>query len=71
MLLLPYSYLPPIKPDEEKKNNWTKVLFATSCRTYRRLSGTAEARASYEKALAPTHQKPERQFLQRRIRQLK
>jgi len=38
---------------------------------YRRLGRTAEARASYEKALAPTRQEPERQFLQERIRQLK
>jgi len=38
---------------------------------YRRLGRTAEARAAYEKALALTQQKPERQFLQERIRQLK
>jgi len=38
---------------------------------YRRLGRTAEARASYEKALALTQQEPERQFLQGRIRQLK
>jgi RNA polymerase sigma-70 factor, ECF subfamily len=38
---------------------------------YRRLGRTAEARASYEKALALTQQEPERQFLQERIRQLK
>jgi len=38
---------------------------------YRRLGRTAEARASYEKALALTQQDPERQFLQERIRQLK
>lgn len=38
---------------------------------YRRLGRTAEARASYEKALALTQQAPERQFLQERIRQLK
>jgi RNA polymerase sigma-70 factor (ECF subfamily) len=37
----------------------------------RRLGRTAEARASYEKALALTQQEPERQFLQKRIRQLK
>jgi hypothetical protein len=40
------------------------------CR-YRRLGRTAEARASYEKALALTQQEPERQFLQEQIRQLK
>jgi RNA polymerase sigma-70 factor (ECF subfamily) len=38
---------------------------------YRRLDRTAEARSSYEKALALTQQEPERQFLQERIRQLK
>ena len=38
---------------------------------YRRLGRTAEARASYEKALALTQQEPERQFLEERIRQLK
>ena len=37
---------------------------------YRRLGRTAEARVSYEKALALTQQEPERQFLQERIRQL-
>ena len=38
---------------------------------YRRLGRTAEARASYEKALELTRQEPERHFLQERIRQLK
>jgi RNA polymerase sigma-70 factor (ECF subfamily) len=38
---------------------------------YRRLGRTAEARSSYEKALALTPQEPERQFLKERIRQLK
>ena len=38
---------------------------------YRRLGRTAEARSSYEKALALTQQEPERQFLQERIRQVK
>jgi RNA polymerase sigma-70 factor (ECF subfamily) len=37
----------------------------------RRLGRNAEARSSYEKALALTQQEPERQFLQARIRQLK
>ena len=37
----------------------------------RRLGKNAEARASYEKALALTQQEPERHFLQARIRQLK
>jgi RNA polymerase sigma-70 factor, ECF subfamily len=38
---------------------------------YRRLGRTTEARACYEKALALTQQGPERQFLEKRIRQLK
>ncbi len=37
----------------------------------RRLGRTAEARAAYERALSLTHQEPERQFLQERIRQMK
>ena len=37
----------------------------------RRLGRTAEARASYEKALALTQQEPERQFLARRIEELR
>jgi RNA polymerase sigma-70 factor, ECF subfamily len=37
----------------------------------RRLGRTAEARSSYERALALTQQEPERQFLQERIRELK
>jgi len=38
---------------------------------YRRLGRTSEARASYEKALALTQQEPERQFLARRLEELK
>jgi RNA polymerase sigma-70 factor, ECF subfamily len=51
----------------------TNYYLAHSARAdmYRRLGRTAEARSSYEKALALTQQKPERQFLQARIRQLK
>ena len=37
---------------------------------YRRLGRTAEARASYEKALVLARQAPERQFLKERIRQM-
>jgi RNA polymerase sigma-70 factor, ECF subfamily len=36
----------------------------------RRLGRIAEARSSYEKALALTQQGPERKFLQERLRQL-
>jgi RNA polymerase sigma-70 factor (ECF subfamily) len=38
---------------------------------YRRLGRTAEARSSYEKALALTQQEPERRFLMKRIEELK
>ena len=38
---------------------------------YRRLGRTVEARSSYEKALALTQQEPERQFLARRLEELK
>jgi RNA polymerase sigma-70 factor (ECF subfamily) len=37
----------------------------------RRLGRAAEARASYEKALALAQQEPERRFLARRIEELK
>jgi RNA polymerase sigma-70 factor, ECF subfamily len=51
----------------------TNYYLAHSARAdmYRRLGRTAEALSSYEKALTLTHQEPERQFLQGRIRQLK
>jgi len=50
-----------------------KYYLAHSARAemYRRLGRMAEARSSYERALALTQQEPERQFLQARIRQLK
>src|ERR1700733_274040 len=38
---------------------------------YRRLGRTVEARSSYEKALALTQQEPERQFLAKRLEELK
>ena len=52
---------------------YPRLLSAHSARAdmYRRLGRTAEARASYEKALALRQQEPERQFLQERIRRLK
>ncbi len=51
----------------------TNYYLAHSARAelYRRLGRTAEAKSSYEKALALTQQEPERQFLRERIRQLK
>jgi RNA polymerase sigma-70 factor (ECF subfamily) len=56
-----------------KKGELANYYLAHSARAdmCRRLGRTAEARASYEKALALTQQEPERQFLQERIRQLK
>jgi RNA polymerase sigma-70 factor, ECF subfamily len=47
------------------------LAYSARADLYRRLGRTAEARSAYEKALAPTQQEPERQFLQERIRQLK
>ena len=47
------------------------LAHAAQADMYRRMGKVAQARASYEKALALTHQGPERQFLQGRIRQLK
>jgi len=56
-----------------KEGELANYYLAHSARAdmYRRLGRTAEARSSYEKALALTQQEPERQFLQERIRQLK
>jgi RNA polymerase sigma-70 factor (ECF subfamily) len=56
-----------------KQGDLANYYLAHSARAdmYRRLGRTAEARASYKKALALTQQEPERQFLQERIRQLK
>jgi RNA polymerase sigma-70 factor (ECF subfamily) len=47
------------------------LAHSTCADMYRRLGWTAEARASYEKALALTQQEPKRQFPQERIQQLK
>ena len=46
--------------------------FAHSARAdlCRRLGRTADARASYERALSLTRQEPERRFLERRLREL-
>jgi RNA polymerase sigma-70 factor, ECF subfamily len=61
------------KPGSGKQGELANYYLAHSARAdmYRRLGRTAEARASYEKALSLTQQEPERQFLQERIRQLK
>jgi RNA polymerase sigma-70 factor, ECF subfamily len=56
-----------------KQSDLANYYLAHSARAdmYRRLGRTAEARASYEKALALTQQEPERQFLARRLEELK
>jgi RNA polymerase sigma-70 factor (ECF subfamily) len=56
-----------------KQGDLANYYLAHSARAdmYRRLGRTAEARASYEKALALTQQEPERQFLARRLEELK
>ena len=46
------------------------LAHAARAEMYRRLGAPAEARASYEKALALTRQEPERRFLRERIRHL-
>jgi RNA polymerase sigma-70 factor (ECF subfamily) len=60
------------EPSSGKQGELANYYLAHSARAdmYRRLGRTAEARASYEKALALTQQEPERQFLQERIRKL-
>jgi RNA polymerase sigma-70 factor (ECF subfamily) len=62
-----------LEPSSGKQGELANYYLAHSARAdmYRRLGRRAEARASYEKALALTQQEPERQFLQERIRQLK
>jgi RNA polymerase sigma-70 factor (ECF subfamily) len=46
------------------------LIHATRAELCRRLGRTAEARASYEKALALVQQEPERRFLERKLREL-
>src|SRR5579871_5405983 len=62
-----------LEPSSGKQGELANYYLAHSVRAdmYRRLGRTAEARASYEKALALTQQEPEKQFLKKRIRQLK
>ncbi|HKW87490.1 MAG TPA: RNA polymerase sigma factor [Candidatus Acidoferrales bacterium] len=47
------------------------LAYSARADMFRRLGRTAEAKSSYQRALALTQQEPERQFLQERIRQLK
>jgi RNA polymerase sigma-70 factor (ECF subfamily) len=56
-----------------KQGELANYYLAHSARAdmYRRLGRTAEARASYEKALALTQQEPERRFLVQRLEELK
>jgi RNA polymerase sigma-70 factor, ECF subfamily len=60
------------KQGSGKQGELANYYLAHSARAdmYRRLGRTAEARASYEKALALTQQEPERQFLARRLKEL-
>ena len=62
-----------LEPSSGKQGELANYYLAHSARAdmCRRLGRTAEARASYEKALALTQQEPERQFLRERIRGLK
>jgi RNA polymerase sigma-70 factor, ECF subfamily len=62
-----------LEPSSGKQGELANYYLAHSARAdmYRRLGRTAEARASYEKALALTQQEPERQFLARRLEELK
>jgi RNA polymerase sigma-70 factor, ECF subfamily len=47
-----------------------RLAHAARAELCRRLGGTAESRASYERALALTRQEPERRFLERRLAEL-
>jgi RNA polymerase sigma-70 factor (ECF subfamily) len=47
-----------------------QLAHAARAELCRRLGRTAEARASYERALALTRQEPERRFLEKRLAQL-
>jgi RNA polymerase sigma-70 factor (ECF subfamily) len=62
-----------LEPSSGKQSDLANYYLAHSARAdmCRRLGRTAEARASYEKALALTQQEPERQFLARRLEELK
>jgi RNA polymerase sigma-70 factor, ECF subfamily len=63
------THIDAVLEDGELANYY--LAHSARAEMYRRLGRTAEARSSYEKALALTRQEPERQFLQERIRQLK
>jgi len=63
------THIAAVLKDGELANYY--LAHSARAELYRRLGRTAEARASYEKALALTQQEPEQQFLQRRIEELK
>jgi RNA polymerase sigma-70 factor (ECF subfamily) len=46
------------------------LAYSARAELCRRLGGTAEARHSYEQALALAQQEPERRFLERKLREL-
>jgi RNA polymerase sigma-70 factor, ECF subfamily len=63
------THIDAVLEDGESANYY--LAHSARADMFRKLGRTAEARPSYAKALALTQQKPERQFLQERIRQLK
>jgi RNA polymerase sigma-70 factor (ECF subfamily) len=62
-----------LEPSSGKQGELANYYLAHSARAdmYRRLGRKAEARSAYEKALALTQQEPERQFLAKRLEELK
>jgi RNA polymerase sigma-70 factor (ECF subfamily) len=62
-----------LEPSSGKQGELANYYLAHSARAdmYRRLGRTIEARSAYEKALALTQQEPERQFLAKRLEELK
>jgi len=48
-----------------------RLAHAARAELYRRLGKNADARQSYQKALALTRQEPERRFLERRLGEVK
>jgi RNA polymerase sigma-70 factor (ECF subfamily) len=63
------SHIDAVLEDGELANYY--LAHSARADMYRRLGRTAEARTAYEKALALTQQEPERQFLARRLEELK
>jgi RNA polymerase sigma-70 factor (ECF subfamily) len=63
------AHIDAVLADGELANYY--LAHAARADMYRRLGRTAEARSSYETALALTQQEPDRQFLARRLDELK